>query len=85
VVAHEQGWHGVVVFGCVRDADEIGRVPIGVKALDTHPMRSRKMGAGQRDVAVRFGEVLFQPGHFVYADRDGIVVAAARLHPSSSP
>jgi regulator of ribonuclease activity A len=38
-------------------------------------MRSGKTGAGQRGVAVSFAGVTFSPGHFLYADEDGIVVA----------
>jgi regulator of ribonuclease activity A len=49
---------------------------IGVKALGTNPRKSAKTGAGQRDVAVEFGGVVFVPGHVAYSDDDGIVVVA---------
>ena len=73
------GWAGVVVNGCIRDAAEIARLPIGVKALATNPLRSAKHGQGQRDVPVTFAGVTFVPGQFLYADADGIVVAARAL------
>jgi regulator of ribonuclease activity A len=79
-LAHEQGWRGLIVFGCVRDAEEIRQVPIGVRALQTNPLRSPKIGAGQHDIPVRFGEVTFRPGEFVCADDDGIVVTRSPLH-----
>jgi len=46
---------------------------LGVKALGTHPLKSVKKGVGERDVPVRFAGVYFTPGHFVYADEDGII------------
>jgi regulator of ribonuclease activity A len=53
----KNGWAGVVVWGCVRDADALAILDIGVKALGTNPRKSGKTGAGARDVVVRFGEV----------------------------
>jgi regulator of ribonuclease activity A len=69
------GWAGIIVYGCIRDARQIAAIALGVKALNTHPRKSIKIGAGQRDVAVTFAGVQFVPGHYVYADEDGIVVA----------
>ena len=78
-LAHANGWAGVVVNGCVRDAAEIARLPVGVRALATVPRKSGKAGTGQREVAVEFAGVRFSPGHWLYADADGIVVAARNL------
>ena len=73
------GWAGVVVYGCIRDSEEIGAMDIGVKALNTHPCKSVKRGLGERDVPVTFAGVTIQPGDWLYADGDGIVVADAEL------
>jgi regulator of ribonuclease activity A len=78
-LAHRNGWSGVILFGCIRDAAEIGHIDIGVKALATHPRKSDKRGEGKRDVPVEFAGIRFTPGHYLYADRDGIVVATAEL------
>jgi regulator of ribonuclease activity A len=78
-LAARNGWAGVVVFGCVRDSAELGRLPIGIMALATHPRRSVKRGEGQRDVPVRFLGVSFRPGQQLYADDDGLIVAEAPL------
>ena len=72
----ENGWAGVLVYGCIRDCEEIGRTAIGVKALATHPRKSVKAGVGERDVAVRFADVTFLPGAYLYADPDGVLVTA---------
>lgn len=74
-LAHANGWAGLVINGCVRDSAEIREIPVGVRAIDTSPMRSGKTGTGQRGGAVSFAGVTFSPGHFLYADEDGIVVA----------
>jgi regulator of ribonuclease activity A len=78
-LARENGWAGLIVNGCIRDAAETRRIPIGIKALNTSPMRSGKSGAGERAVGVSFAGVAFTPGHFVYADEDGVVVAERSL------
>jgi regulator of ribonuclease activity A len=73
----EHGWAGVLVYGCIRDAEAIGRTALGVKALAPHPRKSVKRGAGERDLPVRFADVTFRPGDWLYADTDGVLVTAA--------
>lgn len=77
--AVDNGWHGVVVYGCIRDAFAITRLQLGVKALGTCPMRTDKRGEGQRDVPVRFAGVNFRQGDWLYADEDGLIVAPRAL------
>jgi regulator of ribonuclease activity A len=78
-LARDNGWIGLVVYGCIRDAAEIASTPVGVKALHAVPRRSAKVGAGERGVPVAFAGVTFTPGAWLYADRDGIVVADRKL------
>jgi regulator of ribonuclease activity A len=73
------GWSGLVINGCIRDAARIATLPLGVKALATHPKKSEKRGSGEKNIPVSFMEVHFRPGHYLYADRDGLIVAAERL------
>jgi regulator of ribonuclease activity A len=80
-LAHRIGWAGIIVNGCIRDAEEIRTVPVGIKAIGAIPRKSAKAGAGERSVPVTFAGVTFRPGCYVYADRDGIVVAERELHP----
>lgn len=74
-LAQTNGWAGILVYGCIRDAAAIAGIAIGVKALNTHPLKSVKRGEGQRDLPVTFAAVTFQPGHYLYADDDGVIVA----------
>jgi regulator of ribonuclease activity A len=78
-LAHRNDWSGLVVYGCIRDAAEVASTPLGVKALQAVPRRSAKAGAGERGVPVAFAGVTFAPGAWLYADRDGIVVADRKL------
>lgn len=78
-MARENGWAGVVVNGCIRDAAEVAGIPLGVKALHAVPRRSAKEGAGERGVVVEFAGITFSPGEHLYADADGIVVAERAL------
>jgi regulator of ribonuclease activity A len=78
-LAHANSWSGLVVHGCVRDSAEIQRVPVGVRAINTSPVRSRKQGTGERGGSVSFAGVTFSPGQFLYADEDGILLSDRRL------
>ena len=73
--AVENGWRGVLMFGCIRDSVEIGGMELGVKALATNPRKSEKRGEGQRGIPVSFAGVCFRPGEHIYCDADGILVA----------
>lgn len=72
--AVDNGWAGIVVHGCIRDAQQIAGIGVGIKALGTNPRKTEKRGEGRRDIPVRFGGVTIRPGDHVYADLDGVVV-----------
>jgi regulator of ribonuclease activity A len=73
-LARDNGWAGIVVFGCVRDVAALRALPVGIKALGTNPRPSGKAGAGELDVPVIFGGTTFRPGATLFSDDDGIVV-----------
>jgi regulator of ribonuclease activity A len=79
VLGERNGWSGVIVNGCVRDADELDACRFGVRALGTHPRRSDKRGLGERDIVVAFAGVTVRPGDWIYADRDGWLVSSGPL------
>jgi regulator of ribonuclease activity A len=72
--AAANGWAGVVVNGCIRDAGVLADIDLGVKALGANPKRSIKRGEGVVDTPVAFGGVVFVPGDMLYADADGVAV-----------
>ena len=75
----ENGWSGIIVFGCIRDADVIATIDIGVKALNTNPRKSLKRGLGDRDIPVSFAGITFNVGEYVYADTDGVIVSEKKI------
>lgn len=81
-LAVKNGWKGIVINGCIRDSDAINQLELGVRALGTIPLKTHKRGDGQREVSVSFAGVTFRPGAHLYADADGIVVAARPLDPA---
>ncbi|MDQ3260390.1 MAG: ribonuclease E activity regulator RraA, partial [Pseudomonadota bacterium] len=78
-LAQQNNWSGVIVYGCVRDSLELDKIDVGIRALNTHPLRSLRNGIGDIDIPVAFGGVKFLPGQWLYADADGIVIAAEAL------
>src|SRR6056297_1783215 len=46
--ASDNGWAGVLVYGCVRDVDELAAIDVGIQAMGSNPLRSIKRGEGLR-------------------------------------
>ncbi len=74
-LAINNGWNGVVVYGCVRDTKLLATMELGVLALAAHPRRSEKRNEGQRNVPLAMAGIRFAPGAYLYADADGVIVS----------
>jgi len=72
-LAVENGWIGIVIEGCVRDVTTLRTLPLGVKALGSNPLRSKKRGEGQIGTMVWIGRMNVQSGWWLYADEDGVI------------
>ncbi|MBE9539117.1 MAG: ribonuclease E activity regulator RraA [Proteobacteria bacterium] len=77
--AAHNGWAGLIINGAVRDVDEIAGIELGVQALGCCPIKTEKLGLGQRDIAVNIGGVAISPGDYVYADNNGVIVSDRSL------
>ena len=77
--AAENGWEGLVIYGCIRDVDVIRKSQLGVQAISTNPRKTEKRGIGDLNIPVTFGGITFVPGQFVYADNNGVIVAPTKL------
>jgi regulator of ribonuclease activity A len=77
--AAENGWQGLLINGCVRDVEILETIDLGVKALNSHPVKTDKRGEGQLDINVTFAGATIRPGHYLYADANGVVVAVRNL------
>jgi regulator of ribonuclease activity A len=78
--ASRKGWSGFIIYGCIRDVDQIMQTDIGVQALGVHPMKTDKKGIGEIDVSLTFAGTCFRPGDFCYADNNGIIVSSTALN-----
>ena len=77
--AARNGWAGFLIHGAVRDVEVLAQLDLGVQALAAHPMKTEKRGLGEVDVPVAFAGVDFRPGHWLYADANGVIVSASPL------
>lgn len=77
--AAENGWEGLIIYGCIRDVDVIRQTKLGVQAISTHPRKTEKRGIGDLNIPVTFGGVTFVPGQYVYADNNGVIIAPTKL------
>lgn len=78
-IAQSRNLAGVIIYGCVRDTVALGELDTGILALGSHPLKSKKEGKGDRNIPVTFGGIDWKPGDYVYADEDGVIVAARSL------
>jgi regulator of ribonuclease activity A len=75
----KNGWSGVIIYGCVRDVDELIEIDLGIQALGVVPMKTKKRNVGELDVPLNFGGANFHHGYRVYADNNGVIVAERDL------
>ena len=66
-IAYKSGWKGVIINGCVRNANAIKKAQLGVKAIGTHPSKGAS-SRGNRESMISFAGVQFISGHYLYAD-----------------
>ena len=77
--AVQHGWEGVIIYGCVRDVDALAQLELGVHAVAAIPLKSVRKGVGEAGLDITFGGVTFVQGQYVYADNNGVIVAAKKL------
>ena len=59
---------GTIINGCVRDTEDIAKIPVGVKALSVCPIKPGKAPVGERGKPVTFASITFNEGDWIYAD-----------------
>ncbi len=78
-LAQDNGYVGIIVNGYIRDTAQIKTIPVALYALGTCPRKSIPVTQGERDVPVSFAGAEFQPGDYVYADTDGVIVTSTKF------
>ena len=75
-IGAKNGWLGAIVVGAIRDSRGIDELNIGIKALGATARRTWSLGTGRHGVPIEFGSVTVRPGHWIYADRDCVLVSS---------
>ena len=78
-LAVDNGWEGIVVYGAVRQIQQLENLDIGIHALAPIPVSADESTAGESDIPVNFGGVTFFPEDYIYADLTGIILSQEPL------
>ncbi|TQR16322.1 ribonuclease E activity regulator RraA [Psychrobacillus soli] len=78
-IAESRKLAGIIINGYVRDSAELAKMNVGILALGTYPLKSKKAGTGERNSVLHFGGVDWKPGEYVYADEDGVITSKQSL------
>ncbi|EGR0419431.1 ribonuclease E activity regulator RraA [Vibrio cholerae] len=78
-LAEENEWEGIVVYGSVREVDELEEMSIGIQAIASIPVGATSQGIGEVDIPVNFGGVTFLPEDYLYADNTSIIISQEPL------
>ena len=79
-LAVDNGWEGIIVYGAVRQIQQLENLDIGIHALAPIPVSADESVAGESDVPVNFGSVTFFPEDYIYADLTGIILSQEPLY-----
>jgi len=77
--AVRNGWKGIIINGVIRNVHSLSSLQFGIKAIGTHPTKGTQNVIGQPGLGLSFAGVNFSPGHWIYADKDGIVISQTSL------
>ncbi|MFL2554668.1 MAG: ribonuclease E activity regulator RraA [Candidatus Rariloculaceae bacterium] len=73
-MACDNGWEGIVIFGCVRDSVALAKLDIGLIALATTPKKSIRKDVGEVELSIMFDDTVCHPGDRVFVDEDGVLL-----------
>lgn len=79
MMAIDNGWEGVIIYGAVRDVVALSQMDLGIKALDACPFKTEKRGVGKVNVALTMHSQMVLPGDYIYADWNGILLSKHAL------
>ncbi|MDW6017978.1 putative 4-hydroxy-4-methyl-2-oxoglutarate aldolase [Vibrio plantisponsor] len=79
MMAIDNGWEGVIIYGAVRDVVALSQMDLGIKALDACPFKTEKRGVGKVNVALTMHNQMVLPGDYIYADWNGILLSKHAL------
>ena len=78
-LAADNDWAGIIVYGAVRQIQQLENIDIGIHALAPIPVGADENNHGESDLPVNFGGVTFFPEDYIYADLTGIILSQEAL------
>ena len=78
-LAVDNSWEGIIVYGAVRQIQQLENLDIGIHALAPIPVSADESSVGESDIPVNFGGVTFFPEDYIYADLTGIILSQEPL------
>lgn len=78
-LALSNDWQGIVIYGYMRDIEQIAKMSIGVLALGSIPRKTEKRGVGQVNVPLEVAGLIIESGDYLYADETGVIVSKKPL------
>ncbi|BFP43066.1 putative 4-hydroxy-4-methyl-2-oxoglutarate aldolase [Flavobacteriaceae bacterium GF1] len=78
-LANENGWEGIIIYGCIRDSKVIKTMDVGIKAIGTCPVKSRKQNVGSKGETLLIEGTEIVPGNYIYSDEDGVLISSEKL------
>lgn len=79
ILAIDNNWEGVIVNGAVRDVVMMSEMELGIQALGVNPFKTEKRGAGDVNVSLTVQNQMIQPGDYIYADWNGVLMSKELL------
>ncbi|MGY5613927.1 putative 4-hydroxy-4-methyl-2-oxoglutarate aldolase [Vibrio brasiliensis] len=79
ILAIDNNWEGVIVNGAVRDVAAMAEMDLGVKALGACPFKTEKRDVGEINVTLTIHNQMIQPGDYIYADWNGVLMSTELL------
>jgi len=80
-MAKQRGAAGIVVFGAIRDLEDIEKFGLPVFAIGSSPAGPLKGWGGYVNQSISCASVIVNPGDIIMADDDGVVVVPAQVAP----
>ena len=74
-LALDNHWEGIIVYGAVRQIQQLENLNIGIHAIAPIPVSADESNQGESDIPVNFGGVTFFPEDYIYADLTGIILS----------
>ncbi len=78
-LAMDNHWEGIIVYGCIRDSQVINDLQVAIKAIGTCPVKSIKRDVGIVGEELIIAGTKINPGQYVYADMDGVLLSNQKL------